>query len=247
MCKFVVVSDEELDVSKGCVESGVDRVLFGATSSFLRIREPFVPVEGAVTLAQRMEQAVAATPTPIEDMPGYSDDVVAEETTELFCIGWDMGGYIGKSDKFYRYVRRGAVVWTFCGTNRCAPRSTGFPRDFRGSAGAAQAWVEEEAAKRRTKGYTSKKGDVPGDEPAGREQHGQSQASRQAARQDRRSAAAAVDESVDLTLDVRAGAADFPLRRGLQPRRHPWLRLQRRPVLAHQSRLGGKLGRLLSC
>ena len=191
ICKFVVVSDEELDVSKGSVESGVDRNLFGATSSFLRIRSPYVPVEGAVTLAERMEQAVAATPTPIEDMRGYSDDVVADETTELFCIGWDMGGYIGKSDKFYRYVRRGAVVSTFCGTNRCAPRSTGFPRDFRGSAGAAQAWVEEEAAKRRTKGYTSKKGDVPGDEPAGREQHGQSQASRQAARQDQRSAAAA--------------------------------------------------------
>ena len=79
ICKFVVVSDEELDVSKGSVESGVDRVLFGATSSFLRIRSPYVPVEGAVTLAERMEQAVAATPTPIEDMRGYSDDVVADE------------------------------------------------------------------------------------------------------------------------------------------------------------------------
>ena len=90
VCKFVVVSDEELDVSKGSVESGVDRVLFGATSSFLRIRSPYVPVEGAVTLAERMEQAVAATPTPIEDMRGYSDDVAADETTELFCIGWDM-------------------------------------------------------------------------------------------------------------------------------------------------------------
>jgi hypothetical protein len=109
--KYVVVSNEKLDVSKG---------LFGATSTFIRVRGAFIPDKNSVmTVAEREAEIVEAT--SVSDMPGADVvDAVDEEITEVYRIGWDVhraqGDMIGRSNCYYRYERRGASVATFYGT-----------------------------------------------------------------------------------------------------------------------------------
>jgi len=96
--KFVVVSNEKLDVSVG---------LFGATSTFIRVRGAFNPHKNSVmTVAEREAEIVEAT--PVSDMPGADVvDAVDEEITEVYRIGWDVhraqGDMIGRSNCYYRY------------------------------------------------------------------------------------------------------------------------------------------------